>query len=57
MKLYLDRKPGWFYLGIGSWQPFKFFGAGGWIALRPSWLCEKFSYEIRRRLRVAMAAR
>jgi len=34
-------KGGWIYFAIGMWQPFKRFGASGWICLRPRWLWEK----------------
>lgn len=52
MALNIHRKDGWLYVAVGMWQPFSFFGAGGWIALSPRWLAEKFVYEVRRRIAV-----
>lgn len=48
MKLYLKRKDGWLYFAVGNWQPFKFFGASGWIALNIKWLVQRFFAETRR---------
>ena len=36
-----EHSPGWYYFAIGEWQPFKRFGASGWVYFNRRWIWSK----------------
>ena len=51
----IPNNKSWWYVSVNGWQPFAYFGAGGWICLDPRWVVNKWRDEFARRRRVKRA--